>query len=93
MNQIETSVYVRHDKIIEYCQKNGIVIEAFSPMGRGVMNIADDPIIKSIAEKHSRSPGQVALRYLTQQNIAVTFYSSSKNNIESNNESFVSLTL
>lgn len=31
----------------------------------------DDPVVKDIAKKHSKTPGQILLKFLVQQNIAV----------------------
>lgn len=39
VNQLETSVYIQHTKIIQYCQEKGIVVFAFSAFGRGIMNM------------------------------------------------------
>lgn len=46
---------------MEYCQKNGIVVEAYCPIVRNQK--ADDKTVKGIAEKHQTSPNQVLIRY------------------------------
>ena len=84
VNQLETSIYIRHDGIIKYCQDNGIVVQAYSPFGRGVNSILEDRVVRSVAEKHSKTPGQVALRHIIQQGIAPIFLSSSEERIRSN---------
>lgn len=85
VNQLETSVYIQHTNIINYCQQKGIVVSAYSPLGRGIMDIERDAILLQVAKKHHVSPGQVALAYLMQHlNCAVSFYSSSKERMEGN---------
>lgn len=93
VNQIETSVYIQHDQIIDYCRGQNIVVQAYSPLGRGVKNISNDPTIVRIAEKRGKGPGQVALRFLVQNNIAFAFYSSSKARIDGNIDIFDELYL
>lgn len=88
VNQIETSVYMQHDQIIEYCRAQNIAVQAYSPLGRGVKNILNDPTINRIAEKHGKGPGQIALRFLVQNNISFAFYSSSQARIEGNMDIF-----
>eukprot|EP00985_Skeletonema_marinoi_P005567 scaffold2421_cov145-Skeletonema_marinoi.AAC.9 len=85
INQLETSVYIQHTKIIQYCQEKGIAVFAFSPFGRGVMDMEKDEILLEVAKKQNVSPGQVALAYLVQHlKCAVSFYSSSKERMEGN---------
>ena len=87
VNQLETSIYIRHSKIINYCKAKDIAVQAYSPFGRGVNSILEDPVVLSVAAKHSKSPGQVALRHIIQQGIAPIFLSSSEERIKSNMES------
>ncbi|KAK3196986.1 hypothetical protein GRF29_1536g225401 [Pseudopithomyces chartarum] len=48
-------------EVVEYCQKNGIVVEAYCPIVRNQK--ADDKTVKGIAEKYQTSPNQVLIRY------------------------------
>jgi aldehyde reductase len=60
-------------KLIDFCKKKGIVVTAYSPFG-GPASIAlaisdapaplKDPKIKELAEKRSKTPAQIILRYL-----------------------------
>eukprot|EP00986_Skeletonema_menzelii_P019721 scaffold29020_cov171-Skeletonema_menzelii.AAC.1 len=56
VNQLETSVYIQHTNIMNYCQQKGIVVSAYSPFGRGIMDIEKDAILLQVAKKHSVSP-------------------------------------
>lgn len=54
---------------------NGIVTEAYSPLGRGGAFL-NHPSIQEIALRHSKTPSQVVLRWHTQQGIATVAKSS-----------------
>lgn len=85
VNQLETSLYCQHMKIIQYCQERGIVVSAYSPFGRGIMDMEKDEVLLEVAKKHDVSPGQVVLAYLIQQlKCAASFYSTSKERMEGN---------
>ena len=88
VNQIEASIYLQFTDIVEYCQKHGIVVQAYSPLGRGLNDITKDSVVTAIAEKYQRNPGQIAMRYLVQLGYAVTFLSSSAERLESNQDIF-----
>lgn len=49
-----------------YCQKHGIIVEAYSPLVRN--RKADDPTLTGLAKKHEKTPAQVLLRYCLQKN-------------------------
>lgn len=51
-------------ELIEYCQKNEIVIEAYSPIAHG--EILNQPEIKKIADKYGVSVPQLCIRYTLQ---------------------------
>ncbi len=76
VNQIEISPLNTQKGLIEYCQSHGIAVEAMSTFSHFRSNeprkeIFENPLLKSIAESHSKSVAQVVLRWLVQQNIAV----------------------
>jgi 2,5-diketo-D-gluconate reductase B len=66
-NQIEYHPYLDQSKVIAACQRHGIAITAFCPVARG--SVSDDDVVKRIAEAHGKSPAQVSLRWLIQQNV------------------------
>ncbi len=84
VNQIETNVYTQQENIIQYCEDNGIAVMAFSPFGRGVMNMETDDVLTLIGLKHNMSPGQIALAYLLRRGFAVSFSSSSQERMRGN---------
>lgn len=61
VNQIEFHPYYYDQETIEYCKQNDIIIEAYSPLGRG--EILKDNTIADIAKKYNKSPAQICIRY------------------------------
>lgn len=61
VNQIEFHPYYYDQETIEYCKQNDIIIEAYSPLGRG--EILKDNTITDIAKKYNKSPAQICIRY------------------------------
>ncbi len=51
-------------ELVNYCQKNGIVVEAYSPIAHGV--ILHQPEIEAMARKYSVSVPQLCIRYALQ---------------------------
>ncbi|KAJ5518287.1 Aldo/keto reductase [Penicillium expansum] len=51
--------------IDEYCQKNGIIVEAYSPIVRNYK--ANDPALVEIAKRYAKSTQQVLIRYALQK--------------------------
>ena len=49
VNQIELSPYLTRDEVVKYCQKEGIVVEAYSPLTKGQK--LNDPVLVKIAQK------------------------------------------
>lgn len=88
VNQIEASIYLQFSDIVEYCKERDIVVQAYSPLGRGLKDINKDPVVVQVANKHNRNVGQIAMRYLIQRGYAITFLSSSEERLVSNQEIF-----
>lgn len=68
-NQVEYSILAReYEKdLLPYCQKNGITLIAYSPLGHGKFfrqNNSAMTTIKNLSEKYNKTPAQIALNYL-----------------------------
>ena len=66
-NQVEYHPYLKLTKLLEAAKDLGSSITAWSPLAQG--KIAADPILNEIGRAHRKSPGQVTLRWLIQQNV------------------------
>lgn len=64
-NQVEYHPYLRQGKLLSMQRPKDIALTAAVPLARGRIN--DDPVIAGIAEAHGKTPGQVTLRWLIQQ--------------------------
>lgn len=84
-----------NEALRRYCEKNNIVMIAFSPFGspdlpwgEKMPHILDDPIIEKIADKHQRSSAQVVLRWLFQRGVATVPKSVIESEIRDNLKAF-----
>ena len=69
VNQVELHPEFRQFELQEYCKKEGILVEAWSPLMRGeALNI---PLIKELAEKLNATPSQIILAWDIKEGIAV----------------------
>lgn len=67
VDQIEYHPGLLQEDTIELCRKNDILVEAWSPLGRG--HLLDNPVLAEIAGHHGKSPAQIILRWVLQNNV------------------------
>ncbi|TIC74760.1 Aldo/keto reductase [Wallemia mellicola] len=65
VNQIELHPFHQQRAIVEYCQKNDIILEAYCPIIRGQKK--DDPTIVKISEETNKNWAQVLIRWSIQR--------------------------
>jgi len=66
VNQVELHPSLAQEELHAFHIRHGIVTEAWSPLAQGELDAAP---IKSIADKHGRTPAQVVLRWHMQRGI------------------------
>jgi 2,5-diketo-D-gluconate reductase A len=66
-NQVEYHPYLKLTQLLETARELGSSITAWSPLAQG--QVADDPTLKDIGERHGKTAAQVTLRWLIQQNV------------------------
>ncbi|CAH1959419.1 unnamed protein product [Acanthoscelides obtectus] len=101
--QIEIHAAMQQKELVDFCHKNGIVVVAYCPLGapgyndflksvgqkpKELPNMLQNPVVKQIAQKHRKSPGQVMLRFLIQRNIVPIPKSVNPSRIKENIEVF-----
>lgn len=64
-NQVEYHFLLDQDPLLKECRKHGISLTAYSPLAQG--KLLSNEVLKIIAGRLERSPAQVALRWLYQQ--------------------------
>jgi diketogulonate reductase-like aldo/keto reductase len=86
INQVELHPYLQQGALREKHRELGIVTEAWSPLAQG--QAPQDPVIARIAETHSRTPGQVVIRWHLQLGNVVIPKSVTPKRIEQNLDVF-----
>lgn len=61
VNQIPFYIGKDQKELMEYCEKNNILVEAYSPLQTG--KIFNQPIVHEMANKYKVTPAQIAIRY------------------------------
>ncbi|GAB2611052.1 aldo/keto reductase [Belliella aquatica] len=94
MNQVEMHPYLRQECLVDFCQSNGILMTAYSPLGSGDRsssikkddepNLFEDVVIKKLAEKYSITPAQVLISFSIHRGIAVIPKSVNQERIKQN---------
>lgn len=84
LNQIETHVYLQQNKQHKWLKEHGIIHEAWSPLDNGPRQIMNDPVLNEIAKNHGKTAVQVALRFLTQNQILTLPRSVNPSHIKDN---------
>jgi diketogulonate reductase-like aldo/keto reductase len=64
-NQVEYHPYLSQEKILDDLRANNMFLTAYRPLIKG--NITHDKTLNELAEKYSRTAGQIVLRWLLQQ--------------------------
>ena len=88
VNQMETHVFQQEKTLRKYMDKYNTQLMSWSPMARGENNFFNNEILKSIGDKYNKTVAQVALRFLTQENVIVIPKSTHKERMNENFEIF-----
>lgn len=64
-NQVEYHPYLSQRAVLAAVRRHGLKLTAYSPLARG--RVQRDPALAAIARKYGKSPAQVALRWLLDQ--------------------------
>lgn len=75
INQVEFHPQLTQAELLQFCQKNNIQMEAWSPLMQG--QLLDHAVLQDIAAKYGKSVAQVILRWDVQQGV-VTIPKSTK---------------
>ena len=82
---IESHPYKPEWEILEYCKANGIVLQAFAPLGHAMTpRLLDDEVVVGIAQKLGKSSAQVLLAWALQRGTSVLTTSKTPTRIAEN---------
>ena len=88
VNQIESNPLMNNQKLIDYCQNQSIVVEAYSPFGGTGSKLFENQTLRQIAKNHHKTVANVIIRWCLQRNLVVLPKSVHQKYIESNFQSF-----
>jgi len=98
INQVEIHPYWRNDKLVEFAKSKGLHLSAYSPLGspdsaEDMDNVdkqkpMDDPVVKDLAKKYNKNPGQILIRWGIQHGTSVLPKSVTPERIEGNLQVF-----
>lgn len=66
VNQLEIHPGFSQSELRKYCEYNNILVEAYSPLGRG--EILNDDTMKKLSAKYNKSVAQLCIRWCLQNN-------------------------
>jgi diketogulonate reductase-like aldo/keto reductase len=83
--QVESHPYLPEWDLLDYCKKNGIVMQAFAALGHGIKpRLLDDPVVSAIAHRVNKTPAQVLLAWALQRGTALLTTATGAHHIEEN---------
>ncbi len=84
VNQIETHPFHQQIEAQSFMREHGIQHESWAPFAEGKNGLFENQLLRGIAQKHSKTIGQVVLRWLTQRGIVAIPKSVRKERIAEN---------
>jgi diketogulonate reductase-like aldo/keto reductase len=82
VNQIELHPFLDREEVISYCEREGIIVESYSPLTKG--RKLGDPTVATIAKKHGKTVAQVLIRWCLDRNFVVIPKSANEQRIIEN---------
>ncbi|KAE8360442.1 NADP-dependent oxidoreductase domain-containing protein [Aspergillus caelatus] len=93
VNQIEVHPFLPNTELVNYCQKNGIIVEAYSPLGSQNQvpttgeKVSENPTLNAIAKQKGCTLAQILIAWGLKRGYVVLPKSSNPARIESNFQS------
>lgn len=86
VDQIEIHPQFIQQDVVDYCKKTGVIIQTWSPLGRG--KYTNDPILAEIGKKYGKSAAQIVLRWNLQRGCCVIPKASTEKRLYENADIF-----
>ncbi|MFJ8263037.1 aldo/keto reductase [Rummeliibacillus sp. NPDC094406] len=84
INQIETHPYFQQNELREFMEKEGIFHQSWAPLGQGLKDLFEEPVLQALANKYQKSVPQIILRWHLDRNSIVIPKSVHKERLEEN---------
>ncbi|KAG2681444.1 hypothetical protein I3760_11G145000 [Carya illinoinensis] len=93
VNQVEMNPYWQQKQLRDFCEKKGIHITAYSPLGAkgtiwGTNLIMECEVLKEIANAEGRTIAQISLRWVYEQGVSAVVKSFNKERMRENLDIF-----
>ena len=86
-NQVEYHPYTTQDELLEQAREMDYLLTAYSPVAKG--RVSKDATLRELGESYGKTPAQVALRWLIQQEkVAAIPKAASEDHLRSNFDIF-----
>ncbi|AZU65012.1 aldo/keto reductase [Neobacillus mesonae] len=82
VNQVERHPRLTKKELQAFCKKNGIQLEAWSPLMQG--QLLENEVLQKIADKHNKSVAQIILRWDLQHGVVIIPKSTKEHRIIEN---------
>jgi methylglyoxal/glyoxal reductase len=69
VDQVEFHPFLYQERLLRFCEKNRIQMEAYSPLTRGMQ--INHPTVVAVANKYRKKPAQVLIRWSLQHGLVV----------------------
>jgi methylglyoxal/glyoxal reductase len=86
VDQVEFHPFLYQERLLRFCEKNRIQMEAYSPLTRGMR--INHPTIVAVANKYRKTPAQVLIRWSLQHGLVVIPKSIQEDRILENSRVF-----
>lgn len=86
VNQIEYHPGVNQEETVAYCKENGVLVQAWSPLGR--RRVLEHELLKEIAVRYNKSVAQICIRWALQNGVLPLPKSTTPSRIKENLEVF-----
>jgi diketogulonate reductase-like aldo/keto reductase len=86
VNQVQFSPFEFRRGLLDDCERRGIVLEAYSPLGTG--SHLGNATVAEMAERLGRTPAQVLIRWCVERQVPVLPKSTHRERIEENGQVF-----
>lgn len=85
-DQLEYHPGYSQEAAVRYCRDKGILVQAWSPLGR--RRVLEEPIVVELSEKYGVSPARICLKFALQRGVIPLPKSSSEERMKENMDLF-----
>ncbi|MEQ5805872.1 aldo/keto reductase [Alteromonas sp. NFXS44] len=71
VNQIELHPLLSQPELVDWCQKENIAVQAWSPLAQGGAGVFNSKAVSTLSRGYGKTPAQIVLRWHLQRNVCV----------------------